>query len=225
MIDQGNSTMRFIVTLFILLLSTAAVGETRYVNDELIINLRTGQGNTYRILRTLPSGTPLEILEENEQYIYVRTRDGIEGWVGSQYLVNTPIARDRLVQAEKRLSQLQAEKQQLQQALSELKQEKGSVEKEQRTLSAETENLSQELERLRKVAARPFELDRENSELKQHLRSLQNEINQLTSDNSRLQDSSQRDWFLTGGGVLFGGILLGLILPMLRRKKKSGMFD
>jgi SH3 domain protein len=225
MIDQGNSTMRFVVTILILLLATAAAAETRYVNDELIINLRTGQGNTYRILRTLPSGTPLEVLEENEQYTLVRTSDGIEGWVGSQYLVNTPIARDRLVQAEKRLGQLQAEKQQLQQTLAELKQEKGTVEKEQRTLSAEAENLGQELERLRKVAARPIELDRENSSLKEQLRSLQNEINQLTSENARLQDSTRQEWFLTGGGVLFGGILLGLILPMLRRRKKSGMFD
>lgn len=217
--------MRIVLTTLLLMFAAAAAAETRYVNDELVITMRTGQGTTYQILRTLNSGTPLEVLEEADKYIRVRTRDGLEGWVLAQYLTNTPIARDRLEQAEKRLSQLQADKQQLQQALSELKQEKGTVEKEQRSLSAETEKLRNELEHLQSVAERPIELDRQNRDLKEKAQSLQREIEQLKSDNAHLQDRTQRDWFITGAGVLFGGILLGLILPMLRRKKKTGMFD
>jgi SH3 domain protein len=37
-----------------------------------------------------------------------------------------------------------------------------------------------------------------------------------------LQDSSNREWFLTGAGVIIIGILIGLIAPRLRPKKKSG---
>ena len=217
--------MRIALTALLFLFATSAAAETRYVNDELVITMRTGKATTYQILRTLPSGTPLEVLEEDDKYIRVRTRDGLEGWVLAQYLTNTPVARDRLVQAEKQLSQLQADKQQLQKTLAELKQEKGTVEKEQRSLSAETEKLNKELEHLRNVAARPIELDRQNRELDQKVETLQREIEQLKSENARLQDHTQRDWFLTGAGVLLGGILLGLILPMLRRKKRTGMFD
>ena len=217
--------MRLVISALILLFATAATAETRYVDDDLVITMRTGQGTTYQIVKSLHSGTPLEVLEEGEQYTRVRTSDGIEGWVLSRYLSKTPIARDRLVRAEKRISQLQADKQELQKALNELKQEKGSVEKEQQNLSAESEKLRQELEHLRKVAARPIELERQKNDLQSKQEQLQSEIEQLKSDNARLEDRTQREWFITGASVLFGGILLGVFLPMLRRKKKTGMFD
>lgn len=217
--------MRTLLTAMLFLFAVNVAAETAYVDDLLKITLRTGQGTSHQILRMLNSGTQLEVLEEGDQYTRVRTSDGLEGWVLSQYLTKTPIARDRLVQAEKRLAKLKGDNQQLQQALEELRQEKGSVEKEQQSLSAETEKLSQELEHLREVSARPIELDRQNRDLNQKVEKLQLEIEQLKSDNAQLQDRTQREWFITGAGVLFGGILLGLILPMLRRKKKTGMFD
>lgn len=212
-------------TALLFLLAANVTAETRYVDDVLKITLRTGQGTTHKILRSLESGTPLEIIEDAGEYTQVRTSDGLEGWVLSQYLSKSPIARDRLVRAEKRISRLNAEKQQLENTLAELRKEKGTVEKEQQNLTVETAKLSDELAHLRKVAERPIELDRENNDLKQRLQTMQREIEQLKSDNTRLQDRTQRDWFITGAGVLFGGILLGLLLPMFRRKKKSGMFD
>jgi SH3 domain protein len=60
--------------------------------------------------------------------------------------------------------------------------------------------------------------------MKQRIAELETEVSRLDDTNSKLQDRSQRDWFLTGAGVLGGGIFLGLVLPMLRRKKQSG-FD
>ncbi len=217
--------MRILLTAMLLMFAATTAAETRYVDDTLKIMLRTGKTTTNKILRALPSGTPLQILEEDGEHTYVSTQDGLEGWVLSQYLTKTPIARDQLVQAEKRISRLQADKQQLEKTLAELRQEKGTVEKAQQNLSVETAKLNDELEHLRNVAKHPIELDRENRDLKQNVQTLQREIDQLKSDNRHLQDRTQRDWFITGAGVLLGGILLGLFLPMLRRKKKSGMFD
>lgn len=217
--------MRMLLSAMLFLLAANVAAETRYVDDVLKITIRTGQGTTHKILRSLDSGTPLEILEDAGEYTFVRTRDGLEGWVLSQYLTKTPVARDRLVQAEKRLSRLQADKQELEKALAELRQEKGNVEKTQQNLSVEAAKLNDELEHLRNVAKRPIELDTQNRELKQQVQTLQSTIEELKADNTHLKDRTQRDWFITGAGVLFGGILLGLILPMLRRKKKAGMFD
>lgn len=217
--------MRTLLTALLFLFAANVAAETRYVDDLLKITLRTGQGTTHQILRMLSSGTPLEVLEEGDQYTRVRTTDGLEGWVLSQYLTKTPIARERLERAEKRLAKLKADNQQLEQSLEELRQEKGAADKEQQSLSAETEKLNQELEHLREVAARPIELERQKNELDGQAKQLQREVEQLKSENAKLQDRTQREWFITGAGVLFGGILLGLILPLLRRKKKTGMFD
>ena len=63
-----------------------------YVIDQITITLRAGQGTQHQILRTLPSGTPMEVLRVNEDsgYSQVRTKDGVEGWVLSQYLIDEP---------------------------------------------------------------------------------------------------------------------------------------
>ncbi len=217
--------MRILLSAILFLLAAQVAAETQYVSDVLKITLRTGQGTSYQILRTLESGTALEVLEDAGQYTLVRTNDGTEGWVLSQYLTKAPIARDRLAQAERRLERLKADKQQLQESLAELRQEKSTLEQSEQRLITETAKLKDELAHLRQVAEQPIELDRKNRDLKQQLQALQVEVEQLKSDNAHLQDRTQREWFITGAGVLLGGILLGLVLPLLRRKKKSGMFD
>lgn len=217
--------MRTLLTALLLLVTAAASAETRYVDDKLIITMRTGQGTTYQILKTLPSGSKMELLQDAGKYSQVRTEDGTEGWVLTQYLSATPIARDQLVRAEQKLQQLQEEKRKLQQQLSETGKERDSVSREHKALSSEADKLQSELKRLREVAARPIELAQENSELKDKLDQLQKQNQLIEAENSRLRDRSERDWFMTGAGVLTGGIFLGLVLPMLRRRKKNGMFD
>jgi len=216
--------MKIVVTALLLMIASAAIAETRYVDDHLIITMRTGKANTYQILRTIPSGTLLEVLKEEGDYSQVRTPDGVEGWVLTQYLTKMPIARVRLAKAEKQLDRLRQEKQQLEQKLVSLQEEKSTLDKEHTNLGNETEQLRNELDNLRKVAARPVELAEQNNKLTDKVANLQQQLQLLQETNRQLQDHSQRNWFLTGAGVLFGGILLGFLLPMLRRKKR-GMFE
>ena len=73
--------------------------DTVYIRDTLYVPLRGGQSTEHRILhRGLRSGTELERLETSEDtgYTRVRTPDGLEGWLQTQYLVEEPIASTRL---------------------------------------------------------------------------------------------------------------------------------
>ena len=72
------------------------------------------------------------------------------------------------------------------------------------------------------MAAQPILLDKQNRELKQQNVSLEKELQLIQQENQVLKDRSQREWFIAGAGVLLGGMLLGLILPKLRWRKKSG---
>ena len=67
-------------------LVTTGIAETRYVSDRLDIQMRTGKGTKFRILRMLPSGTAVEVLETDTAngYTRVRTPGGVEGWVLSR---------------------------------------------------------------------------------------------------------------------------------------------
>ncbi len=210
----------FLLVLALPLLVQAA--ETRYVTDHLIITLRSGQGSQYQIIKTLPSGTPLEVLETTESgYSHVRTPDGTEGWVLSRYLTDEPIARDQLEKARKQLERYRASNRKLKQQVTELRQKTSELEAERDRLSRENKQLAAELERLKAVAAKPILLEKQNQELKQQNVSLEKELQLLQQENQVLQNSSQRDWFIAGAGVLLGGMLLGLILPRLRWRRKS----
>ena len=84
-----------------------AIAATQYVSDQLMITLRTGEGDQYRILKMLKAGTPLEILQEGTKgHLFVRTPDGTEGWVQKQFLTTEtpkPIVIARLEKERERL--------------------------------------------------------------------------------------------------------------------------
>ncbi len=214
---------RLAIFLFVLALPLLVqAAETRYVTDHLIITLRSGQGKQYQVLKTLPSGTPLEILETTEDgYSRVRTPDGIEGWVLSRYLSEEPIARDRLAKAQKQLERLQADNRKLRSQVTELRRKAAELEAERDRLRSENRKLAGELKHLKQVAAKPIELEEQNRILKQQNVSLEKELQLVRQENQVLQNSTQRDWFIAGAGVLLGGILLGLILPRIRWRRRN----
>jgi len=196
----------------------------QYVSDHLIITMRTGQGSQYQILKTLPSGTRLEVLESNDEtgYTKVRIPDGLEGWVLSRFLSEEPIAKEKLAAAQSKLQRLLEQNNALKEELVTLKKSGADLEAERNALLSQTESAGAELERLNQVAAQPILLDKQNRELKQQNVSLEKELQLIQQENQVLKDRSQREWFIAGAGVLLGGMLLGLIIPKLRWRKKSG---
>ena len=204
------------------LIFSAAMAKTQYVSDHLIITLRTGQGNTYQIIKTLVSGERLEILEETEAgYTHVRTDDGTEGWVRTQYLSDEPTAREQLAAAQAKLEKLQEKNTSLTSRLSTMQKDNSQLSSKLTELNKEHKRAEVDLKRLNEVAAKPILLDRENRDLKEKTVTLSNELQLLKQENQLLKDRSDRDWFIVGAGVLLGGILLGLLAPKLRRRKKD----
>ncbi len=217
--------MRKTIFILFLIISTTAYAETRYVSDNLLITLRTGQGNQYQILKTLPSGARLKLLEDSGEFSRVRTEDGTEGWVRNRYLVDTPIAREQLIAAQQKLEQLQKTREKFQQQIKKLKTDKNAVIKERDTYAADLAKVQKELDTLKKVAAQPIKTAKQNEQLSKQVKTLQQETTLLREKSGKLADSSQRDWFLKGAAVLAVGLLLGLLLPLLRPRKRTGMFD
>ena len=84
-----------------------ATADTRYVGDELVITLRAGKSSQHKIVKTLKTGTALEVLEEDETYLKVRIQDGSEGYVLRQYVSSDPPKTQRIAELEKLNSNLQ----------------------------------------------------------------------------------------------------------------------
>ncbi|MDH3979405.1 MAG: TIGR04211 family SH3 domain-containing protein [Gammaproteobacteria bacterium] len=206
-----------------LALTGNALAETRYVSDKLEITMRSGKGNSYSITRMLGSGTQVEVLEidKSKGYSRVRTKSGKEGWVLSRYLMRSQAARDRLAAAEKKLAELELEKRKLETTMTALSDEKNTLNSKLSSLDGESRKVSQELTEIRRTASSALAIDSENKELKGRVVSLERELQTVQQENEGLKDRTARDWFMVGAAVVLLGIIVGLIIPRIRLRKKS----
>lgn len=210
--------------LAILLLATAANGQSLYVSDELVITVRTGPSTTNQIVTNLRSGDLVEILEVDEElgYSLIRAGDGTEGWVVSRYLSEQPIARDRLSAAEQALSQARDRITDLEQQLETLSAGLESATQRLEDTDAANTAMSAELSDIRNASANTLALRDSNTSLRRSLNERDQQVEQLVLENRSLRNGAVREWFVVGAGVLLGGIVIGLVLPSLRRKRSSG---
>jgi SH3 domain protein len=203
--------------------SYAAV-EKRYVSDQLWLQMRSGPGNEFRILKTLSSGAHLVYMEETEdkKYTKVKNGKGVEGWVLTQFLVNEPVAKEKLILSERELSKVQAELDTLKDKTKALTQEKSTLSGDRSSLSREKKNLEKELKRITNISANALELDSKNIKLTKRNQELEIQLETLTADNTRLKDDKERTFMIIGGALIVLGIFLGLAIPAMRGGRKGG---
>jgi SH3 domain protein len=223
----------FILTPFMAVLP--AYADTRYVDDQLLITLRAGKGSDYKILQTLKSGTPVEVLEEDETYLKVKTNDGTEGYVLRQY-ISSALPKTLIIE------KLEQEKSFMQKKIAELEETKSTQQSQLHNMEAKyktdtadirnkSTNMSQDLEQALKnersmtekyetllaQSENVVEIAAERDQLLETNKKLAAELEVLQKTNDKMSDSRMIKWFLAGGGVFFFGWMIGKI----SRKKRS----
>ena len=210
---------------FILLLaSTTLLAETRYVVDELIITVRSGPSGQHQIVKLINSGASLNVIEEIEnngkQYAHVQN-DDLDGWVLSQYLSTTPIARAQLQAAQVKAQKHSEENSRLKKQLAELQRARSTVEKQRDQLKNDSQQLDKQLSKLKRVSARPLEIEKNNEQLRNALAQNLNKVKLLSQENADLKSRDDREWFIAGAGVVLFSILFGIILTKIRWQRRS----
>jgi len=61
----------------------------------------------------------------------------------------------------------------------------------------------------------------QNESLRRRNNELELRVEALTRGSAELASRANREWFLLGAGVLVAGIVLGLVIPSLRRKRRT----
>ena len=209
---NGGSDMRIFLTIISLLgFITVAQAETRYVVDQIKLPMRTGESTGHAIVRMLPSGMAVELLEQTDSgYSHIRTADGKEGWILTRYLMKMPAARDRLAELEVKLTRYNA-----------LAQEKEALTREFSQLENDLSTLKDEFDQLKQTSAQAVAIANENKDLKAQVAAAQQELEDLRQETLEIRSGSSQKWFMLGGGAVLLGVILGLILPGMRRRKKS----
>jgi len=215
--------LRHIILLTTLIVSASIQAETRYITDQLEVTQRSGQSTKHQILRMLPSGMAVELLETDSEsrYSKVRTAKGTEGWVLSQYLDKQPSGRDRLASIQQQIEKYKTENIKLNKSLKEISDKLKKQDKQQKTLSKAKSTLEREMVHLRKISNNPLALEEENRSLKERIKQLDEDFQASQQEMTSLRDTSSQDWFLIGAGVILAGMIIGLLIPKIRWRRKS----
>ena len=213
---------KVLLALLLVLGPASAFAATMYISDELTVPLRRGPSNGHRIINAaLPSGLSLEVLGEDKAagFTQVRTPNGTEGWVPTQYLTGQPIAKARLAAATKRVESLEAQLKSVRENYQDVRGARSEVESRASQLEKENQRLQTELAEIRRVSATAITQYEENNQLKSDNASLQTQVTQLTEEVQDLKRNVMLRWLLSGGGLVLLGLLLGAWLKS--RPKRS----
>ncbi|WP_290790077.1 TIGR04211 family SH3 domain-containing protein [Halomonas sp.] len=174
---------------------------THWVSDSLTTYVRSGPTDGYRIVGTLTAGEPVERLETSGNYSRVRDAEGSTVWILSSELQDSPSAQVRVPELEQQVAELSAELD-------------GINEQWESRTSAQREALEVREARIVELEANNQALDAESEQSRQTIRQLQARLD------TQEEDLLMR-YFMYGGGVAGAGLLVGLIVPHLPRRKRK----
>lgn len=225
--SRGRRSFRLMLHLILPLALWGAAAsvsaQTLYVTDELVITVRTGPSTQNAIIENLTTGDAVTVLEEDAEagYVRIRTASGVEGWALRRYLVESPVARTRLASAQRELEQARQRVSELESRVQDLTMQLETVTQRMQEAETAATDLGSELSDVRSASANALTIRDQNESLRRRLNERNLLVDQLTTENAALASRADREWFLLGAGVLVAGIVLGLIIPSLRRKRRT----
>lgn len=210
-----TSVFSWLISLCLLLISTVvSAKDIRYVSDQLTIPMRSGTTMNHKILKFLDSGLPLVVLEtsDDETHLLVALADDESktGWVKAELVMKEPSAREQILVVKQKNQDLIDRQSELKKQIAELKIKESKLGEVQQILA-----------QLRKSAAKPILIAEENVDLKKQLIEVRDRNEQLVAENVFLSDKNIKQWFMIGGAVSIGSLLLGLLITRINWKKND----
>ncbi len=195
----------------------------RYIRDYILVPVRSGQSEAYRILhRGVRSGSKVDLLQTNDEtgYSQIRLKGGIVGWIQSQYLQSEPTADIRLEEANRMISRLSSVSGSTGEKLLELENENQSLKQTLEQTQTTLDSTQKELAHIQSLSANAIALDEENQRLLKESEGIKNQRDTLKADNARLSESLQRSDFMNGAIAVILGIIATLVIQYFYRSRK-----
>lgn len=199
----------------------AAHAKTLYIHDMLRVDIRTGPTTGHRIIDFLPSGTALQVIGEQGEWLHVKVGDK-EGWLQSQYTSAEITARDKLERALREINTLKTENKNLKEQIGTTQSELASVKSNYETVSSSATDLQKQLSSITTASRNAVETEAAYRKLQEDTELLKVDMEKLRVENVRLKDDNFSKGIQWGmGAVLLGVILAWLISKTTGRKRRS----
>ena len=209
------------LTISLLILSSLASAQSFvYITDQVDIPMRAEKTFGDNIVRSLSSGSKLAILQATEDGWTQVKFESSTGWIISRYLSNNPPARVRLEKLRQTYNANKLLIAKLAKRKTELESEVQALKVKNTKLSIQTSKSKAEKEHIEQVYKDALKLEHANEKFITTNLQLKTEIQLLKNNNTATEESSSRNWFVTGSIVLFFGILIGFIFPNFVNRRR-----
>ncbi|MCY7294277.1 TIGR04211 family SH3 domain-containing protein [Alteromonas sp. a30] len=166
-------------------------GEPRFISDDLYIYLHSGPGRNYRILGSVSAGTPITQLQTDAETQYVEIIDD----------------KDRRGWVEGRHV---SETPSLRDQIPQLKEEMAGF---RETLMNKETRITQLSKYIEKLESEKVSLQTQYDQLLKEHEQSQQRISQESY-------ASQKEWFVRGGLLALGGVIIGIVITYLPKKRQ-----
>ncbi len=181
--------------------STAYADEARWVSDSLSTYVRSGPTDSYRIVGTVDAGQRVTQLETQGNYSRIRTESGDSVWILTDDL-----------QAEQSVQEQVPE---MQERVQSLTQRLEGIDDEWNGRVADMKTS------LQSSQARVNELQTSNDDLNAQLTQAQSKMREYQAKLDTEREDLLMRYFVYGGSVAGAGLVLGLLVPHLPRRRKK----
>lgn len=203
--------------LFLFCFSSTAAASKAYVTDQFRISLRRGPTIENKILRFLPSGSPVEVIQKTDEgWTEVKTlspdEKQITGWILSRYIIHrlpyqnqTNILRDENIDLKQKINLIQEE----------LDHKNALVEQLTKDINTTKNQLD--------ISEKNFNDLKNNSKnffkLKGEFEELNSKYTKALEENKSIELKRYHQWMAVGAAILVFGYLFGFLGG--RREKKN----
>ena len=194
-----------------LLLSAVAQATTVYVSDVQFVAIRQGQdNNSPAVERGISNG-----------YTKVKTPSGNVGWVADYFLSDDQVTREQVIQLQEQLTKLSQSKVDLNKQYDESQQNVAALTTQVSNLEKDKAQLTQQLASMKALTDKAKTIVEKNDNVAYQIDTLKQQLAAAKAQAKDKGDSNQQKWFAIGAGTLLGGVIIGILIPLTRRKKTS----
>jgi SH3 domain protein len=193
----------------------------QYITDQFDIMLRVAPGLGAKIIKPLPTGTPLTVIisDAGKAHSQVKTDSGLVGYVLTRFISNKPAARDRVIVLEKQIESLREDPDKLKSQYLDLQNSYENLSKKFRNLVESKDKILTRFDKLKNNSENVVALSEKAENSAKEVEQLVLQLDDLSIENEVLKDQSEKRSWMVGGAIALFGVLFGSILVSLNRRK------
>ena len=199
-----------------------SLAKTQFITDEFNIMLRVAPSIGSKIIKPLPTGTPLTVIitDAGKAHSQVRTKDGLVGYVLTRFISQNEPAKIRLSRLDEQLKSLQESPEKLESKYLDLQKSYERLSQNLRTMVDNKEAAETRYAQLKTASGNTAVLSEKASELETKVEQLVLQLDDMRIQNETLKDNSEKKSWVIGGSIMLFGVLFGAVLVVLSSRRK-----